>query len=714
GLYFYLEQLGARFYFPTDNWTIIPQKSDITLKVDRLVAPDFRARNFFGTGGFGKLAIDPKRAVQTSWETWKRRNRFGGEYSLGGHSGEAFNLEKKAILLEHPEYLAKVNGQHVPWSLTAKLNTANPDAVKLYVDWSLARYRRARQTSPDAPGSFAVSVDPSDGGGHCNSDECKKIGDGSASDQVFYIANQVAKAVRAEFPDGWVNLYGYNQHAMPPSFDLEPNVYVAVIPYAFQTTGLSPAEFIKAWGQKVQRMSIYDYWSIPDWNRDLPTFDFRNTAQQKLRFWHDNNIEGFLSESTYSAGALGPAWYVAARLMWDVNTDPQPILNEFYDKSFGPARQPMQRMLERWADGFKLTGQELALSYRDLDAALKAAQGNEAVLRRLADYGRYVQYLHLRYAWDVASPADKPEALRGLARYVWRIYPSEMIHAFRIFQLLARGNKELLDAYAYNNAAAPGWKDVTPVTDDEVFRAVTAGVQQFQPLDYTPRRFSGKLISLPGAQTVPGADALPEIRLLGATTMLVHAAPGQTMLPLKLNFPKSARIQLQDEAGRKLFEKTLQSSGADWSTVWQSLDIKLPAPGLYRLTTTVAKNDSLRLQKPRGASLLLQSFRTSKPSRSPRLYFYVPKGLKKLALYQPHSLPAIMEIRFFDPQGRPVKPTTHDDRRMYLVDIPEGQDGKVWSLDNVVAPNQTVEFLNAPQVLSLDPTSLRVPADALP
>ncbi|HVF10748.1 MAG TPA: hypothetical protein VNA16_08095, partial [Abditibacteriaceae bacterium] len=112
GLYFYLEQLGARFYFPTDNWTIVPQKNDITIQIDRLMAPDFRLRSFFGTGGFGRLPIDPKRTVQASWETWKRRNRFGGEYSLGGHSGEAFNLEKKAILLEHPEYLAKVNGQH--------------------------------------------------------------------------------------------------------------------------------------------------------------------------------------------------------------------------------------------------------------------------------------------------------------------------------------------------------------------------------------------------------------------------------------------------------------------------------------------------------------------------------------------------------------------------------------------------------------------------
>ena len=49
----------------------------------------------------------------------------------------------------------------------------------------------------------------------------------------------------------------------------------------------------------------------------------------------------------------------------------------------------------------------------------------------------------------------------------------------------------------------------------------------------------------------------------------------------------------------------------------------------------------------------------------------------------------------------------------FSIPVAPGQDGKVWSLDNVVAPNQTVEFLNAPQVFSLDANTLMVPADAL-
>ena len=167
-------------------------------------------------------------------------------------------------------------------------------------------------------------------------------------------------------------------------------------------------------------------------------------------------------------------------------------------------------------------------------------------MRRLADYGRYLEYLHLRYAWDVASPTDKAEALRSLARYVWRIYPSEMIHAFRIFQLLARGNKELLDAYAYEKMDAPGWKDVTPVTDEEVFQSVTAGVKQFQPLDYTPRRFSGKLVPLPAS--VLQAPTLPAPACTSSRPHSLGARIGQVIRVTRISTRNSGSAMAKRSA----------------------------------------------------------------------------------------------------------------------------------------------------------------------
>jgi hypothetical protein len=709
GLYFYLEELGARFYFPSDNWTIIPSRADIALEIDRQVAPEFKLRTFFGTGAFGAGSpIDPKREIRDRWALWQKRNRFGGEYALGGHSGEAFNLENKATLLAHPEYLAKVDGAHVPWSKTAKLNTANPDAVKLFVDWTVERFRKARARDPHF---FAVSVDPADGGGHCNSDECKQIGNGSASDQVFYVANEAAKAVRREFPDGWISLYGYNQHAMPPSFDLEPNIFVAVIPYAFQRTGLSPEEFIKAWGKKASRMGIYDYWSIPDWTFDAPSFNYLSTPAAKLKLWRDNNIEGFNAESTYSAGAMGIGWYLAARLMWDLKTDQNALLGEFYDQAFGPARPPMQRMLERWANSFKLTSYELAWSYRDLQEAWRLAP-TPAVRARLADYGRYLEYLRLRMEWQNASKDQKPAALSTLVDYIWDIYPTAMIHSFREYILLTRNVPDLRAQYDKKDSAV--WQNVALPADDEVLRAIEAGVRKFQPLPFTPRRFTGELVPLPDPPATP-ADANPaRILLGGSTTLVLDAPPGQSTLPLRLDVFDRTQVQLKTADGEMLFDRTVEAKNSRQDVgngiAMQELLLPLPKAGRYQLIFRTSKYSPIHLEEPRGFLLTLQNFRIARPFRSPRLYFYVPKALSTLAFYLPKEE---RDVRVFDPQGNATAIASYDNDHVKLVKIPAGQDGKVWSLEGLVVPHYPMEMLNAPQAFALSPAALLVPSDAL-
>jgi hypothetical protein len=725
GLYFYLEQLGARFYFPNDNWTIIPKRDDIALKIDRLVAPEFRMRTFFGTGGFGPPSpLDPHLEMRERWATWQRRNRFGGEYTLGGHSGEAFNLANKDVLLQHPDYLAKVDGQYVPWSPGAKLNTANPDAVKLYVDWTVERFRRAREANPDDPATYAVSVDPSDGGGHCNSPECQAIGNGSASDQTFYIANQAARAVRAAFPDAYVNLYAYNEHAAVPSIALEPNVLVTVVPYAFQRTGLSADELIAAWGRKVSRLDIYDYWSIPDWTNDLPDFNFLSTPAEKLRFWRQNHIEGFAVESTYSAGAMGLGWYVASRLMWDSHADEQAIIKEFYEKAFGPAAAPMQRMMERWAKGFDLIEPELALSSRDMEEAIHLAQGNTAVLARLADYARYLYYLRLRHDWLVADDAHQSQAYADLLRGIWRIYDSAMIHSFRIFQLMARSDEKMQRFYDVDDKAAEGWKGLTQMTDAEALQSVADGAKQLQLIpDFTPRHYSGKLVPLPKDVEAIPAEMAPDqappwnsLFLLGDTELEFYAPPALKAFPLKVSSVDPTRLQLLDSAGKILGDTETEGIEPDaWprpAPSWEEFELAIPAAGFYRLEVRPGNGKLVRLLPPPGVRLIMRGFLTTKPLASPRLYFYVPKGQKTIAMIV-LPLPKEMQPRLWDADGRLVESTVLEGGSLMISHVPDGQDGKVWAIDNVLAPNGPLRFLNVPQVFAFYPDTLLVPQDAL-
>ena len=705
GLYFYLEQLGVRFLFPNDNWTIIPKREDIQIKIDRVVAPDFRSRDFFGTGGFGpRTPIDPKLEMASRWATWKRRNRFGEEYFLGGHSGEAFNAAHKDILLKNPEYLAKVDGKYVPWSLSAKLNVANADAVKLYVDWSVERFRKARAEDPNY---FAVSVDPADSGGHCNSDECRKIGDGSASDMVFYVANETAKAVRKEFPDGWVSLLAYNAHAAVPSLELEPNIYVKVVPYAFQRTGLSAEELIKAWGKKVKRMSVYDYWAITDWAHNQPSFNYLHTPASKLRGWKANNIEGFRGESTFSAGAMGIGWYVASRLMWDTQADEKAIVEEWYDLSFGAAQAPMKRMLERWALGYQMNANQLGMAFIDLGEARTLAANDGAVMARLDDYAKYLHYLRL---WlEFQSVTDSPARLaaaRNVLAWMWDIYDSTMVQTVRTSQLiLVRYAKDpaLKAEFDYKKPNAPFWKNVQAPSREKLDALLLEGARVypvlFQPASYALNSLKPLAAGAQAEEWVgaPARFGTAEFAILRGP----GAAPVELLTGADSNTARVTISRIGDEKNATQFD----FKANDWAA------LPIPElPGVYRVRIQPTKTFSYNLRaKPQAHLTALESVEVRAPKAA--TYFYVAPGQKTVALQTP-GLNAKTPITVFDGDNRPVELNAG---MLKIIAVPAGQDGKIWTLRGHGGNrNQKVVLLNGPRVYGFSKSGMLVPANPVP
>lgn len=707
-VYAYLEHLGCRWYFPSERWTIMPSKTDIRVKQTLAEAPAFRSRNFAGSGGFGgNLPLDPKRGLQARWTAWQRRNRFGGEFLLAGHSGEAFNLKHRDVLEKHPEYRAMVNGERVAWSQISKFCPANDDVVNLYIKDRLDFLRQARKLDPQGPRSWGVSVEPADGGGHCDSPEARKLG--SVSDRVFHVANRVAKAVRAEFPDAWVTLYAYHEHAAVPSIALEPNVYVQTIPYAFQRTGLTPDQLLDAWSKKVPRMGVYDYWSIPDWSQDLPTFDFLTFGPARLRGWHARHIDSFNCESTFSSGAMGPAWHLGVRLAWNPKADEHAIFDEFLTTSFGPASVPMKRMLTRWSNDFYLTSHELALSYRDVDEAFRIAEGKPEIAARIADYGRYVEYLRLRFEYlqaDVKT-GDKARAAERLMRHLWSVYDSTMIHAFRLSQLLGRDHPELGKTFDWRDPKAPGWSTIQPLTDADVRRLVQAGVSDLKPLEFTPQRFTGKLVRV--VDTPLGKGTLPPDLHLSNTLSFDVLAAKESTLQFRLATEKPVRIAVRDEQGKTVADQSVET-GAKWGEEWSDVKLPLPGAGLYSVQI-VSQKRPMRFSAPHDIPLALDGWYNSQGRPTPAMYFYVPKNVSRLAIhaeYTPAGPP-----RFFDPTGTEVKPELSDKGKMILMDVPESHRGAIWSLDRAKCPLGPLHMLNAPGRFSLSKDALLVPEDAL-
>lgn len=709
GVYFYLDQLGCRWFLPNDHWTIIPSRKSIGLEIDRVEAPAFRLRNFFGTGGFGRsLPVDSKQddqRLQAQWEQWKARNRLGGEIALAGHSYEGFNLSHKAELIAHPEYLAEIGGKRQPWGMITKPCVSNPGVRKLFIDDRLAALKRVVEKSPDSPRAFAVSVEPSDGGGHCQCAACLKIG--SVSDRVFFLANEVAKAVAEKYPGTHVNLLAYNEHAAVPSIALEPNVFVAVVPYGFQRTGLPGDELVEAWAKKCRKLGMYDYWAIPDWANCLPVLSFRTTVPRKIRFWYEHSVDAFHSESSFSAGNVGVVWYVASRLLWNPGADVDVLLDDFYAQSFGPAAPPMKRMLERWGSGFVLTKQEIALSFRDVQEAHSLAT-DDATRARVGDFVLYVEYLRLWYEYKHSR--DHAQATRALLEFIWRIYDSAMVHTFRMHQLIVnryeKGEQSLVDAWPMKNPKADAWTNLKPVTSEEVGRIIAAGVKNYTPLEYEERTYSRKLVPLtPGAKA--GREWMTSPSMVGGMEFAFWADKGVSKVAFQLRCgprksPSDApydRVTILDPNGKTILRESVEPDGG-----WHTLTVPTPMEGVYRVSVHDQKL-TFALQTPGDVPFVVLGGFTC-PNLSTPVYFYVPRGMKRIALCAESAI--AVEIR--DGAGRKVG----EDANGFIVkDVPEGQDGKVWSLRGYkgYTPLRPVNF---PAAFSFSSATLLVPGEVAP
>jgi len=704
-VYGYLHALGFRWYFPGEKWTAIPQNPDLFQVPNGITAPAFIRRTMFGTGGMGpkNLPADPDLKIAQQWRLWQEQNRFGGEVIPTGHAGDQILsvAANRAVFEQHPEWRAMQGGQRVPMSQQFKFCHSNMEFQKWFVANRLAELERSLQRNPNTLG---ISVDPSDGGGHCECPECLKIGNGSVSDRVFLMANLTARAVAEKFPGMRVGINAYNQHAAVPSYPLEPNIYVQIIPYAFQRTGLSPQELIAAWGQKkADNMGVYDYWSITDWALCQPSLDYNRTTAAKVRLWHNNRLDGVGLESTNSAGAIGLQAYIASRLFWNINEDDNALANEFFERMFGQARVPMRRMLDRWAGEYRLTAQELALGYRDLDEAMTLATDSPAVQARIRDYIGYVFYLQRMLEFQEAKPEQKLQATLQWLHAIWGIHHSGMVQSYRMHMLISNRltsepvKTALAEAWPFNSPKAPGWRDWKPLDAAALDGILKEGLQTY-PLLYEPAFYALDKLR---PQTDGNSNAPEWVTTgsrFGAGRFLVRQDGAASPVQINVgdtNLTVKATVTLYGNSAPLLQQEYGPGNDAD---------VPIPGePGIYQIAILPTGGTSYSLRaKPQACLTALGSVEVRQPTST--IVFYVAPRLEKIVLHLPGN---IGKVQLYNGDNQPVP---MNEGVLKVIPVPAGQDGKLWSLRGYNGNrNQPITFLNGPRVYGFSRSGMLVP-----
>ncbi len=408
-VYEFLRGLGVRWYMPGDLGEIVPALKTITLPpMDKTVKPDFPYRNL---GDYSPSWREGRR----DGILYKLRSGVDASLELPGPHGMNNVICRDEVRKAHPEYFAlRSDGTRATGTAAAGYHDYYPclssDAM---LEFTVKYARAVFDIYPDLK---YISLWPNDGfysGSMCQCDACKskmtpERGDrGELSDYVWDFIDRVAKELYKTHPDRKVICGAYGVYTLPPEkiAKFSPNVMVAIKDERFLFNNpdvrAKALAFRKGYLEKLTPGNLQTYNHYLSSSSHLPVY-FPHAIAEDLRSLKGKS-QGEFIEQTYGGIEGGNAsdmhapgfnhlnMYVTTRCYWDADLDIEALLNEYYEKFYGPAAKEMKAFIEfseanwnKMSSDVALIGKALEL----LDAARKAA-GDTVYGKRidlLADY----------------------------------------------------------------------------------------------------------------------------------------------------------------------------------------------------------------------------------------------------------------------------------------------------------------------------------------
>jgi hypothetical protein len=706
-----LYRVGYRQFFPSEHWEIVPSVPSLSIAVDVREHPCYYARRiWYGVGMWdynGKPYAD-----------WCARNRATSGITLNtGHAYDGILHNNQKEFAAHPEYLGLVNGKRT----STKFCISNPGLRKLVADYAV----RELDKKPDAD---SVSVDPSDGGGWCECDECAKLG--SITDRALTLANEVATAVTAKYPDKWVGMYAYNFHSPPPSIKAHPHVVISVAT-AFIKGGRSIDELLDGWSAKCQTIGIREYYSVNTWDRDQPAaarggnIDY---LKRTIPHFYEKGGRFMSAESSDNWGPNGLGYYLASRMLWDVkeSANVDSLIDDFLSRAFGPAKEPMRTFYQQLdsSSPHVLATDQLGRMFRAVGEAKKLAGNATDVQQRLDDLLLYCRYVDLFQQYHKAQGAARQAAFEALIRHTYRMRKTMLVHAKGLYRDLPARDKSVTVPEVAKWSVAEGknpWKSSAPFTAGELASYLSDGIQRnpLTELNFTPIAF--------GENLVPATPLkLPEVSVAGTLgaargKQVFHTYVETTpaMLDLKITGGLIAHYRDRGNVKVDIYKVGGASAAGEKETLAaqdrsvppdgneHSVSVALKEIGLYRIEindgmdrSRVVWNCKLPMTVKSTADEPMNRFYSDPWT----LYFYVPKGTKTIGFFGGEA------GEVCDSSGKSLFSLKGREANYYSVDVPQGQDAKAWSIRGA---RGTIRLLTVPPSLARTPGELLLPADVV-
>lgn len=224
---------------------------------------------------------------------------------------------------------------------------SNPETARIAIENILSYLKKN-------PAEHSISLLANDCGGYCECDGCKIANGGhkemDQSNVYYKWVNKVAEGVCKVYPDLIITCGAYTQTISPPDFKLHKNVCVTLCMDLYAATDpatmIKQKKLIKAWGEKAATLGIWDYcWGHPY----LPPRMYFKVHAEMLRYLHQNGCRYYFGENENYDAKEGPKVFAIMKLAWDINTDLEKYLDDWYRYAVGEKAAPyLKRYYEFW------------------------------------------------------------------------------------------------------------------------------------------------------------------------------------------------------------------------------------------------------------------------------------------------------------------------------------------------------------------------------
>lgn len=700
-----LYRLGYRQYFPGPAWEIIPRKDTIKIAIDTTQRPDYLNRRIWY--GFGTWDYNAR-----PYAKWCQRNRTASGFILNiSHAYESIIRQNKAAFDANPEFLGLLDGERK----SSKLCIGNPDLRKLVVNHAIKYFE-------DGPDRDSISMDPSDGGNWCQCDKCTALG--SISNRALTLANQVAREIGSKFENKYVGMYAYNYHSPPPSIRVHPNVIISIAT-AFIKGGYTLDELIAGWSKQGATIGMREYYAVFPWDHDLPgqargsDLDY---LQRTIPEFHAKGARFLSAESSDNWGANGLGYYVASRILWDLDEaeNVDQIVDDFLTTAFGSAKKPMTRFYDliNGANKPLLSDDLIGRMYRHLQKARQLADAPQ-VRERINQLILYTRYVELYHKYSSSTGRDRQAAFENLIRHGYRMRKTMMVHTKALYRDLGNRDRNVNipeDAGVSIPEEKNPWKSSAPFTKSELTDYLSRGIAAHNLSDFESVNFSKDLVPADKLNLPKVAGDSNSIRGRGIQTFYTWIEQAPATIELNITGGLITHYRNRGNVRVDLWkvgkdhdapqnEVRLSHGQSPPDGVQRLIKFHTKHTGLHKITVSDGDDMTRVGWKPGTPMTIISSLiEPASISGSWNLYFYVPKKTKIFGLFADGS------GKLLDPTGKVAFTFKAKKPDYYGIKVPEGRDGKLWKFHQCTGKKR---LMTVPPCLASNARELLLPREVI-